>query len=176
MPRGAYTAKQDRKADHIEKSYEKRGVSKKEAESRAWATVNKQDKGGKNSGTRPFTAAAAPPPRKANVRRVLPTAEGRMSVISPLAQRHLVDDGAGEFVVDVDDDGFVGLLATALAIAEEDAGAADRPARSLRGVMSRSGPRVVVPRGRRPRNCRCRRPASAGSRHCPRPRARAARG
>jgi plasmid stabilization system protein ParE len=51
MPRGAYTAKQDRKAEHIEKDYEKRGVSKKEAESRAWATVNKQDKGGKNSGS-----------------------------------------------------------------------------------------------------------------------------
>ena len=50
MPRGAYTSKQERKADHIEKSYEKRGVSKKEAESRAWATVNKQDKGGKSSG------------------------------------------------------------------------------------------------------------------------------
>jgi hypothetical protein len=50
MPRGAYTAKQDRKAKHIEEGYEKRGVSKKEAESRAWATVNKQDKGGKNAG------------------------------------------------------------------------------------------------------------------------------
>jgi plasmid stabilization system protein ParE len=50
MPRGAYTAKQERKADHIEKGYEKRGVSKKEAEERAWRTVNKQDKGGKNSG------------------------------------------------------------------------------------------------------------------------------
>ena len=51
MPRGAYTAKQDRKAEHIEEGYEKRGVSKKEAESRAWATVNKQDKGGKNDGS-----------------------------------------------------------------------------------------------------------------------------
>ena len=50
MPRGAYTAKQDRKSDHIEKSYEKKGVSKKEAESRAWATVNKQDGGGKKKG------------------------------------------------------------------------------------------------------------------------------
>ena len=50
MPSGSYTAKQDRKAEHIEKGYENRGVSKKEAESRAWATVNKQDKGGKNSG------------------------------------------------------------------------------------------------------------------------------
>jgi plasmid stabilization system protein ParE len=51
MPRGAYTAKQERKADHIEQSYEKRGVSKKEAEERAWRTVNKQDKGGKNEGS-----------------------------------------------------------------------------------------------------------------------------
>lgn len=50
MPRGAYTGKQDRKAEHIEKGYEKRGLSKEEAERRAWATVNKQDKGGKNSG------------------------------------------------------------------------------------------------------------------------------
>ena len=51
MPRGAYTEKQDRKAEHIEEGYEKRGVSKKEAERRAWATVNKQDQGVKNSGS-----------------------------------------------------------------------------------------------------------------------------
>jgi plasmid stabilization system protein ParE len=51
MPRGAYTAKQDRKEKHIEEGYEKRGVSHKEAERRAWATVNKQDKGGKNAGS-----------------------------------------------------------------------------------------------------------------------------
>jgi plasmid stabilization system protein ParE len=51
MPRGAYTSKQERKADHIEKGYEKRGVPKKEAEERAWRTVNKQDKGGKNDGS-----------------------------------------------------------------------------------------------------------------------------
>jgi len=51
MPRGAYTEKQDRKAEHIEEGYEERGVSKKEAERRAWATVNKRDKGGKNSGS-----------------------------------------------------------------------------------------------------------------------------
>jgi plasmid stabilization system protein ParE len=61
MPRGAYTGKQDRKAEHIAESYEQRGVGKKEAESRAWATVNKQDKGGKNDGsgrTRSRSAAA----------------------------------------------------------------------------------------------------------------------
>ncbi len=46
-----YTGKQKRKAEHIEEGYEKRGVSKKEAESRAWATVNKEDKGGKKSGS-----------------------------------------------------------------------------------------------------------------------------
>ena len=49
MPRGdksSYTDKQKRKAEHIEEGYEKRGVSEKEAERRAWATVNKQDGGG----------------------------------------------------------------------------------------------------------------------------------
>ncbi|WP_376959827.1 hypothetical protein ABNQ39_18995 [Azospirillum sp. A26] len=46
-----YTDKQKRKAEHIEESYEKRGVSKDEAESRAWATVNKQDGGGKKGGS-----------------------------------------------------------------------------------------------------------------------------
>lgn len=54
MPRGdksSYTSKQKRKAEHIEESYEERGVSKKEAEKRAWATVNKSDKGGKKSGS-----------------------------------------------------------------------------------------------------------------------------
>lgn len=45
-----YTSKQERKADHIAESYEKKGVSEKEAEKRAWATVNKQDGGGKNPG------------------------------------------------------------------------------------------------------------------------------
>jgi plasmid stabilization system protein ParE len=54
MPRGdksKYTDKQERKADHIAEGYEKRGVSKKEAEGRAWATVNKESDGGKKSGS-----------------------------------------------------------------------------------------------------------------------------
>ena len=46
-----YTSKQKRKAEHIEEGYEDRGVSKKEAESRAWATVNKETGGGKKSGS-----------------------------------------------------------------------------------------------------------------------------
>jgi plasmid stabilization system protein ParE len=54
MPRGSkakYTSKQKRKAGHIEEGYEKRGVSTKEAERRAWATVNKQEGGGKKGGS-----------------------------------------------------------------------------------------------------------------------------
>jgi hypothetical protein len=54
MPRGdksSYTDKQKRQAEHIEKGYEKRGVSDKEAEKRAWATVNKEGHGGKKSGS-----------------------------------------------------------------------------------------------------------------------------
>jgi len=54
MPRGdksSYTNKQKRKANHIEEGYEKRGVGKREAERRAWATVNKETGGGKKSGS-----------------------------------------------------------------------------------------------------------------------------
>ena len=54
MPRGdkgSYTDKQKRQAEHIEEGYEKKGVSKKEAEARAWATVNKETGGGKKSGS-----------------------------------------------------------------------------------------------------------------------------
>ncbi|HUP89532.1 MAG TPA: hypothetical protein VM100_09285 [Longimicrobiales bacterium] len=54
MARGSkssYTDKQKRQAEHIEESYEERGVSTKEAEARAWATVNKDSGGGKKSGS-----------------------------------------------------------------------------------------------------------------------------
>src|SRR5688500_10103029 len=54
MPQGdksAYTDKQKRQAEHIEKGYEHRGVPQKEAEARAWATVNKETGGGKKSGS-----------------------------------------------------------------------------------------------------------------------------
>lgn len=53
MPRGdksKYTDKQKRKAQHIEESYLEQGLSEQEAEQRAWATVNKQDGGGKKVG------------------------------------------------------------------------------------------------------------------------------
>jgi plasmid stabilization system protein ParE len=45
-----YTDKQKRKAEHIAESYEARGVPEQEAEARAWATVNKDDGGGKKPG------------------------------------------------------------------------------------------------------------------------------
>ncbi|HKG98659.1 MAG TPA: hypothetical protein VKA97_12630, partial [Pyrinomonadaceae bacterium] len=54
MPRGdksSYTDKQKRQAEHIEEGYEDKGVSTKEAERRAWATVNKESGGGKKSGS-----------------------------------------------------------------------------------------------------------------------------
>ena len=54
MPRGdksSYTNKQRRKARHIEKGYEERGVTEDEAERRAWATVNKESGGGNKSGS-----------------------------------------------------------------------------------------------------------------------------
>jgi plasmid stabilization system protein ParE len=53
MPRGdksKYTDKQKRRAEHIEEGYEKRGVPEKEAERRAWATVNKESHGGEKPG------------------------------------------------------------------------------------------------------------------------------
>ena len=54
MPRGdksKYTDKQKRQAEHIEESYESRGLPEKEAERRAWATVNKETGGGNKSGS-----------------------------------------------------------------------------------------------------------------------------
>jgi len=52
MPQGdksSYTGKQKRQAEHIEAGYEKRGLSKKTAKARAWATVNKLTGGGKRA-------------------------------------------------------------------------------------------------------------------------------
>ena len=53
MPRGdksKYTDKQKRKAEHIEEGYKRRGLPEDEAERRAWATVNKIDRGGEKPG------------------------------------------------------------------------------------------------------------------------------
>jgi plasmid stabilization system protein ParE len=59
MSRGSkekYTDKQKRRAEHIEDSYEDRGVPAREAARRAWATVNKETGGGKKSGSGRGTA------------------------------------------------------------------------------------------------------------------------
>jgi plasmid stabilization system protein ParE len=49
--KGKYTEKQKRQAEHIAEGYEDRGVKKKEAKRRAWATVNDMTGGGKKSGS-----------------------------------------------------------------------------------------------------------------------------
>ena len=54
MSRGdksSYTDKQKRQAEHIEESERESGRSNEDAERIAWATVNKQDGGGKKSGS-----------------------------------------------------------------------------------------------------------------------------
>jgi hypothetical protein len=84
MPRGdkrKYTGKQERKADYIAESYELRGVSKGEAERRAWATVNKESGGGNKKGSgrgKPDTKVAA---RKGG------RLGGKASTTRPAAQR-----------------------------------------------------------------------------------------
>ena len=81
MPRGSkekYTAEQKRKAEHIEDSYENNGVSKDEAEARAWATVNKQSGGGDKAGGsgRKKPASAKSEDRKESSRRAVASREG----------------------------------------------------------------------------------------------------
>ena len=54
MPRGdksSSTDQQKRQAEHIEEGYKEKGLSDETAEARAWATVNNQDGGGKQSGS-----------------------------------------------------------------------------------------------------------------------------
>jgi hypothetical protein len=82
MPRGSkdkYTAEQKRKAEHIEDSYEQKGVSKDEAEARAWATVNKLSGGGEKSGGsgRKKPASAQSADRKESSRRAVASREGK---------------------------------------------------------------------------------------------------
>ena len=67
MPRGdksKYTDKQKHQAEHIEEGYEHRGVSDKEAERRAWATVNSMTKGAKSRAARAAARKRINPPRR----------------------------------------------------------------------------------------------------------------
>jgi plasmid stabilization system protein ParE len=84
MPRGdksAYSDKQQRQAEHIEEGYEKRGVSGKEAERRAWATVNKMTGGGKKRGSGRGKPLNREPAKKGG------KAGGRASASRPKAAR-----------------------------------------------------------------------------------------
>lgn len=84
MPRGdksSYTDKQKRKAEHIEEGYEKRGVSKKEAEKRAWATVNKTSGGGNKSGSGRGKAENQAPAKKGGKKG------GKAAAARPAAKR-----------------------------------------------------------------------------------------
>jgi len=80
MPRGdksAYTPKQKRKAEHIEESYEERGIGAEEAAARAWATVNKQSGGGEKSGFgRKKSASSKAAARRDSARRAVATKHG----------------------------------------------------------------------------------------------------
>ncbi|WP_263140840.1 termination factor Rho [Pseudomonas sp. RIT-PI-AD] len=72
-----YTGAQKRKAEHIAESYEDRGVSEKEAEARAWATVNKQSGGGEKSGSgKAKSGTAKRADRKDSARRAAATRKG----------------------------------------------------------------------------------------------------
>ncbi|TFF41789.1 Rho termination factor N-terminal domain-containing protein [Pseudomonas sp. RIT623] len=81
MPRGdkdKYTDKQKRKAEHIEDSYESKGVPKDQAEARAWATVNKQSGGGERKGGsgQAKSPAAKARSRASSARRAVATKQG----------------------------------------------------------------------------------------------------
>ncbi|HEY0978143.1 MAG TPA: hypothetical protein VGE21_11800 [Flavobacteriales bacterium] len=72
IPRGdksSYTGKQQRQAEHIEQGYKEKGLSTDEAERRAWATVNKQDGGGKKAGSGRWKAVAKSAVKKGTARK-----------------------------------------------------------------------------------------------------------
>jgi hypothetical protein len=76
MPQGSkrsYTSKQRRQARHIEDSERKRGRSPQRAKQIGYATVNKQDGGGKKSGSGRGKA------RKTSARKSSSAGKGRRS-------------------------------------------------------------------------------------------------
>lgn len=84
MPRGdksKYSDKQKRQAEHIEEGYEDRGTPKKEAERRAWATVNASTGGGKKGGSGRGKATNKGPAKKGGAKG------GAASAARPAAAR-----------------------------------------------------------------------------------------
>lgn len=95
MSRGSkdkYTDKQKRKAQHIEEGYEKKGVSSDEAESRAWATVNKQSGGGEAKGGsgRKTSSTAKRSARQSSARTAART-RSKSSELSSMTREELYD-------------------------------------------------------------------------------------
>jgi len=89
MPRGSkdkYTQAQKRKAEHIEDSYQAKGVPKDEAEARAWATVNKQSGGGERAGGsgQKKSEAAKHRSRQSSARRAARTRQGEPRPDQPM--------------------------------------------------------------------------------------------
>jgi plasmid stabilization system protein ParE len=76
-----YSEKQKRQAEHIEEGYEDRGVPEKEAERRAWATVNAMTGGGKKSGSGRGKATNKAPAHKGGQKG------GAASAARPAAER-----------------------------------------------------------------------------------------
>jgi len=90
MPHGdksSYTSKQKRQAEHIEEGYEGRGVSRKEAARRAWATVNKETGGGKKSGSGRGKKVNRAPSKSASARKAAATRARRTSSGSRKSRR-----------------------------------------------------------------------------------------
>ena len=78
-----------------------------------------------------------------------------MSVISALRVVHLLDDGARIFVIDVDHDGFIRLLAaTALDVAEQHARAADAELEALAAHRLDQHAELEFTAARRLQSCR----------------------
>jgi hypothetical protein len=76
MPRGdkdKYTNKQKRQAEHIEEGYRESGVSRREAERRAWATVNAVHHGGEKRGGGGYGRAEDRGPMRMGARKAAAT-------------------------------------------------------------------------------------------------------
>ena len=97
MSRGSkakYTEKQKRKAEHIEKGYEEKGVSAGRAAQIAWATVNKQSGGGERSGSGRHTSSAAKSSaRKDSAKKAVATRQkkGRVGSLENQSKQELLE-------------------------------------------------------------------------------------
>ena len=97
MPRGSkakYSSKQKRQAEHIELSFEKRGLSPKTAAKRAWQTVNKQSGGGqKSGGGRTVTPKAKRAARKESGQRAAASRKLGSRRVQKKPTRHRASEG-----------------------------------------------------------------------------------